>query len=387
MAYVAEFTSDIRHVAGIENVVADTLSRPPAEAVQPPAVGAVVPPASTGPLNWTEIASGQSTCSQMSQLLTSSSLQLKQVEVEGVVVWCDVATGVLRPVIPQTHRRHVFLHVHGLAHAGTRATTRMLSSRFVWPKMAVDVKEWCKECVSCQKAKVTVQEKTTVEKIRIPQQRFSHVHVDIVGPWATARTGERYLLTVIDRSTRWFEAAAMKNITAEGVLDCFVATWVSRFGIPATLTTDRGTQFTSGVWGKWCADQKVNHITTTAFHPQANGMVERLHRQLKEALRARGAAENWLDHLPWVLLGVRTAPKDESGISAAEATLGQQLVVPGQLQDTRSAGAARATCTAGGDTSYETHVCRGGFVLFRSGSCEDGLHQKRRQQNTSCYKL
>ena len=102
--------------------------------------------------------------------------------------------------------------------------------------------------------------------------------------------------------------------------------------MPATLTTDRGTQFTSGTWVSWCREQRVNHITTTAYRPQANGMVERLHRQLKEALRARGAASTWIDHLPWVLLGIRTAPKDESGVLAAEATLGQQLVVPGQLQ-------------------------------------------------------
>ena len=74
----------------------------------------------------------------------------------------------------------------------------------------------------------------------------------------------------------------------------------------------------------------MEHITTTAFHPQANGMVERLHRQIKDALHARGTATAWADHLPWVILGLRAAPKDESGVSAAEATLGQPLVIPGQ---------------------------------------------------------
>ena len=59
-------------------------------------------------------------------------------------------------------------------------------------------------------------------------------------------------------------------------------------------------------------------------------MVERLHRQIKDALRARGAATAWADHLPCVILGLRAAPKDESGVSAAEAALGQQLVIPGQ---------------------------------------------------------
>ena len=110
-----------------------------------------------------------------------------------------------------------------------------------------------------------------------------------------------------------------------------MSTWVARFGVPAKVTTDRGTQFTSGTWRSWCSQQGVQHITTTAFHPQANGMVERIHRQLKAALCARGADTDWKSHLPWVLLGMRAAPREESGVSAAEAALQQRLVVPGQL--------------------------------------------------------
>ena len=59
-------------------------------------------------------------------------------------------------------------------------------------------------------------------------------------------------------------------------------------------------------------------------------MVEQRHGQLKDALRARGAASAWADHLPWVILGLHAAPKDESRVSAAEAALGQPLVIPGQ---------------------------------------------------------
>ncbi len=70
---------------------------------------------------------------------------------------------------------------------------------------------------------------------------------------------------------------------------------------------------------------------TTAYHPQANGLVERSHRQLKDALRAREADVDWPAHLPWVLLGLRAAPKEVSGISSAEAVLGQPLVLPGEL--------------------------------------------------------
>ena len=62
-------------------------------------------------------------------------------------------------------------------------------------------------------------------------------------------------------------------------------------------------------------------------------MVEHSHRQLKKVLRARLAASDWLDHLPWVLLGLQSAPKEESGISSAELVFSQPLSRPGGFVD------------------------------------------------------
>ena len=61
-------------------------------------------------------------------------------------------------------------------------------------------------------------------------------------------------------------------------------------------------------------------------------MVERFHWQLKAALCARCSGADWLEHLPWVMLGLRAAPKEEAGVSTAEATYGHSLVLPSQLQ-------------------------------------------------------
>jgi hypothetical protein len=101
--------------------------------------------------------------------------------------------------------------------------------------------------------------------------------------------------------------------------------------VPGTVTTDRGTQFTSALWSSTCTSLGIKHVLTTAYHPQSNGMVERVHRQLKDALRARGAGPAWHSHLPWVLLGLRAAPKEDSAVSSAELVTGTPLVLPGQL--------------------------------------------------------
>jgi hypothetical protein len=76
----------------------------------------------------------------------------------------------------------------------------------------------------------------------------------------------------------------------------------------------------------------MRHIMTTAYHPQANGLVERAHRQLKASFRARGAGTDWPAHLPWVLLGLHAAPKEVSGVSSAEAVYSEQLNAPWGLQ-------------------------------------------------------
>ena len=324
LSFVAEYTSDLRHIAGGSNVVADALSRPAA---------AVAAPAETT-VDFKEIAEKQQSCSEVQDLRQSSTLQLLEVDVQGHVLTCDVSTGVLRPVVPDGCREKVFRAIHSLSHPGIRASKRLISTRFVWRGMAADITRWCRNCAGCATGKVTVQEETPVQQIPLPARRFQHVHVDLVGPWPASEAGHTYLMTCVDRSTRWPEVVPLVDIRAETCADAFVSGWVARFGVPHTITTDRGTQFTSAVWACMCAKLGIQHISTTPYHPQSNGMVERFHRQLKQSLRARGCGPGWMAHLPWVLMGLRAAPKEESAVSSAEAVYGTPIVLPGQAQNT-----------------------------------------------------
>jgi transposase InsO family protein len=105
------------------------------------------------------------------------------------------------------------------------------------------------------------------------------------------------VLTIIDRATRWPEVLPLQNMTARECADVFITGWVARYGVPQTVTTDRGTQFTSELWKSMCKTLGVHHVTTTAYHPQSNGMIERFHRQMKEGLRARECGTAWIEHL------------------------------------------------------------------------------------------
>ena len=128
-----------------------------------------------------------------------------------------------------------------------------------------------------QTAKISRHNKPVFGKFDEPADRFDHIHIDIVGPLPYA-DGFRYLLTCVDRSTRWPEAMPLADKRA-----VTVAAWIARFGTPATITTDRGAQFVLKLWDRLCNQFGIVRSRTTSYHPQSNGMVQRFHRQLKAA--------------------------------------------------------------------------------------------------------
>ncbi len=416
LSYVAEYTSDIRHIAGAANVVADTLSRPPGQAAaeRPPSAATCVkapsgsqvvalqggklnssPPSLPGvaagvadvqpaaDISFHRMAANQVSCPSTLQAAKSSSLSVRTVQVEGASLLCDVARGITRPLVPLADRPAVFHAIHNVAHPGIRATNRMVTARFVWKGVGRDVAAICRVCQQCQRGKVHKQPAAPVKAIHVPARKFSHVHVDLVGPLPASSDGHVYLLTIIDRSTRWFEAVPLRNMEASTCVDAFIANWVARFGVPETVATDRGAQFTSALWSSACTSLGIKHVLTTAYHPQSKGMVERVHRQLKDALHARGAGPAWHSHLPWVLLGLRAAPKEDFAVSSAELITGTPVVLPGQLlhvpdpprvdvppPPTRpvSYAAAANTPPAHLAQAEHVHVCVGGQLKLLAAS-------------------
>ena len=141
--------------------------------------------------------------------------------------------------------------------------------------------------------------------------------------------GHTYLLTCVDRFSRWSEAIPLTNISAETVAQAFISGWISRFGIPSSIVTDRGRQFESQLWSNLMTLLGTKHSRTTAYHSQANGMVERFHRQLKAALKAQSNRDDWMTSLPLVLLGIRTAYKQDLDSISAELVYGTSPRLPG----------------------------------------------------------
>nr|VZI50957.1 unnamed protein product [Spirometra erinaceieuropaei] len=201
-----------------------------------------------------------------------------------------------------------------------RASQKLLAERFVWPGMNKDVKAWARSCLSCQRNKVQRHTKSSPGTFPSPDARFSHVHLDVVDPLPPSNVFT-YLLTCVDRYTRWAEAIPLPNVQAQTIVKAFVSRWVAMFGAPSTVTTDRGAQFESALFQTLLNFLGCPRIRTTAYHPAAND------------------PGNWSDNLPLALPGVRAALKSDLGCSAAELVFGTTLRLPGEMITPTSRGA------------------------------------------------
>nr|VZI13282.1 unnamed protein product [Spirometra erinaceieuropaei] len=286
--HISQFTSGILQIDGSRNEVVDALSRPSIAHLQ----------LSRG-VDLAEIADEQrrvgSPCVE-----DVSGLQLQELPLttgNGAIL-CDVST---LPIV------HLCYHPSAA-------------------KVHKDLKAWTQACIACQRSKVQRHSTAPIGTLPGPGARFSHVHLDIAGPLPLS-SGCSYLLTCVDRFTRWPEAIPLPDIAAPTVFKAFLSRWVAIFGAPSTITTDRGAQFESNLFQSFLYFLGCTRIRTTTYHPAANGMVERFHRQLKASLRLRRSGE------------LNRPPPPNLDCAAAEIVFGATIRLPGEMTSPTPRGA------------------------------------------------
>jgi len=126
---------------------------------------------------------------------------------------------------------------------------------------------------------------------------------------------------------KWPEATSIPDCTVDTIITAFFNKWISRYGTPATITTDRGAQFESALFETLIKLIGSRRIRITAYHPQSNRIIEGWHRLLKEAIKCH-QTQNWAEVLLMALLGLRTSYKENIQASAAELVYG--ITLPGE---------------------------------------------------------
>ena len=137
IAKIGEFNTDIAHVNGKSNVVADALSR------SPPRIDAL-----NFNFDYAAIARDQAADPELQTLKDDSSLSIEQIPLPGSSrpLWCDTSTGRLRPILPRKWTKAAFDLVHNLNHPGVADTVKQIAQRFVWKGMSKQVAARAKTC-------------------------------------------------------------------------------------------------------------------------------------------------------------------------------------------------------------------------------------------------
>ncbi|KAL5516749.1 hypothetical protein EMCRGX_G002156 [Ephydatia muelleri] len=207
-------------------------------------------------------------------------------------------------------------------HLGTQKTLDRVRQEAYWTNMARDVDMHCRECEECQKSKLPLPSRAPL--VNVPVGRpWQMVAIDILEVPLSNRNN-RYLLVVQDYFTKWPEAIPIPDQTAARITKEMVKLFCV-FGIPDIVHSDQGQNFESTIFRQTLEAFGIKKSHTTAYHPEGDGMVERLNRSLLQLLRTYAQRQDdWEKHLPMVLYAYRTATHSSTGTSPFQLMYGRQ---------------------------------------------------------------
>ena len=235
----------------------------------------------------------------------------------------------LQLVVPKIYRSVLLKLAHKPGHLGRKATLAQLSEHFYWPGMYRDVKTLCEGSVACQKIGKLRKRVVPLQPLPIIDTPFLRIAIDFAGPLPRTKQGKKYILVLMDYATRWPEAKAVSAPTSRTAAD-MILDMCCCFGVPKEILTDRGSHFVNSLLKTIYTKLGIRHITTTPYHPQTDGMVERFNGTQKSMLKRSFCSFHgqWDRALPLVLGEYRSTPCRATGFTPAELLLGGNIRTP-----------------------------------------------------------
>ena len=238
---------------------------------------------------------------------------------------------------PASFRKSLMKLTHSTMHDGRSVMVNKIQKhwKYWWPGMRKDIALWCESCNTCQHVKeggYKAYKRAGKLKLFAATRPFEQISVDIVGSLPTTISGYRYIVTMIDKFSRYCMFVPVEDIRAISIIKA-IDRWITTFGPPKSILSDNGPQFISGVYNNYMKNHKdVKKRYTTTYHPECNGQIERLHRWLKERLRLiaykvglnfADGTDDWSDHLGIIQYAHNISPSRATTYSAQEILFGR----------------------------------------------------------------
>lgn len=219
----------------------------------------------------------------------------------------------LKLYVPKSERSFILKRYHEyLGHLASASILPLVSRHWYWPSLAADLKEYISKCPVCQLnrklpsniKKSLAQPIRPIPPVALPFERWG---LDFIQNLQETKSGNKHIITAIDYATRWPIAKAVPQMTKEAVVTFIYENIIINYGVPLEIITDRGKSFLAEAVEEYNERVGISHLPSTPYHPETNGMVERMHSTLGHAITtmANGRRDRWDEFLNQALFSVR----------------------------------------------------------------------------------
>ncbi len=219
----------------------------------------------------------------------------------------------------------LILHTHHdipfSGHRGADTTLVSIRSKYFWFGMSTDTVEYCQSCVKCQKFNYANIHNVAPLKNIIVHRPFQLLGVDFMGPFKRSKSGNYYILIVIDHWTKYVVAVALPSFTAELTARAIIDNVVCKFGMFESILSDQGVNFEANLTKEVCRLLGAEKLHTTTYNGAGNGITERVNKNVKPNLAkyVNDDHSDWDEFLQLAASAYNSAVHSSIGMSPFEA--------------------------------------------------------------------
>ena len=217
------------------------------------------------------------------------------------------------------------------AHFSTDRMYYKIRSHFWWPQMKTTIQRYVRSCSLCIQFNIgRVKRYGHLRSIPPPEGPFALIGIDFCGPLPRTPSENLYVLVITDYFTRHITAIALPNCTAETTARALFNDFFCKFGIPSVILSDRGTHFQNKLMENLQYLIGYNHIFSTPYHPQTNGIAERFNATFVTQISKLQNAQhnNWDEYLQAVVFAYSTGVHKSTKFSPYELLFGRPARLP-----------------------------------------------------------
>ena len=251
-------------------------------------------------------------------------------------------------VVPKVFRKDILRYFHDNKMSGHFAAAKVykrIHRRHYWPFMQRDIEEYVRSCLSCQRKKNPKRFYCAHLQKYVVGNCFERVGMDLLGPLPLTYEGNKYVLVIADYFSKWVEAYAVPDQSAEATAEILCSRWITLHGCPFELFTDAGSNFRSKLIQEICRHFEIAQFQAIVRNPASNGFIEIINFSLSQMLSKIDKLDphNWDTYLPYLSMAMRSTDHCSTGVSANKIVFGREIMMPYEAVTPREASMYECT--------------------------------------------